>query len=102
VEGVERGRPRLADGRVLDVRSVVWCCGLSPDFSFIEGLSTDEHGSPRHARGRAEEIEGLFFMGLRFQSRLGSDLLGGVGRDAEEITHALVTSLGADGRRRAA
>lgn len=101
-DGVEHGKPRLSDGRILDVRSVVWCCGLSPDLSFIEGLSTDEHDSPRHARGCSEEIDGLYFMGLRFQSRLGSDLLGGVGRDAEEITGAILTSLGAGGSRRAA
>jgi putative flavoprotein involved in K+ transport len=98
VEGVEKGKPRLADGRTLDVRSVVWCCGLRPDFSFVDGLSPDEHGFPIHHRGRSEEVDGLFFVGLRFQRRLGSDLLGGVGVDAEEI----VRDLAAEASRRAA
>ena len=33
--GVERGLPVLDDGRVLDVRNVVWCTGFRPDFSWI-------------------------------------------------------------------
>jgi putative flavoprotein involved in K+ transport len=102
VTGVEGGRPVLADGRRLEVASVVWCCGLAPDLRFIEGLSTDARGYPRHARGRSEQLEGLFFVGLRFQNRLGSDLLGGVGRDAEEICGDLVRRLATADRTRAA
>ena len=33
--GVKRGLPVLDDGRVLDVRNVVWCTGFRPDFSWI-------------------------------------------------------------------
>ena len=34
--GVQDGRPVLDDGRVLDVRNVVWCTGFRPDFSWID------------------------------------------------------------------
>ena len=34
--GVRDGLPVLDDGRVVDVRNVVWCTGFRPDFSWID------------------------------------------------------------------
>jgi putative flavoprotein involved in K+ transport len=42
----------------------------------------DDEGYPRHRRGVSSDLPGLFFVGLRFQQRLRSSLLGGVGEDA--------------------
>ena len=39
----------------------------------------------RHRRGVASDAAGLSFVGLRFQHRMTSALLGGVGRDAAFI-----------------
>ncbi len=90
VVGVDGGLPKLGDGSIVPVQTVVWCCGLRPDFSFIEGLATDESGVPRHTRGRAEALDGLYFMGLRAQNRVGSATIAGAGLDAMEISAEIV------------
>lgn len=83
--GVENGAPKLEDGRVLDVRSVVWCTGFRADFSWIDGLETGPYGMPLHERGVVPSQPGLYFMGLLFQYTLSSALVGGVGKDARYI-----------------
>jgi putative flavoprotein involved in K+ transport len=45
----------------------------------------DDAGQPRHRRGVAADSPGLYFVGLRFQHRMTSALLGGVGEDAAFI-----------------
>ena len=85
VVGAEGGRPKLEDGTVLDVASVVWCTGFSRDFSWIRLPVFDESGEPRHARGVVGTQPGLYFVGLPLLHSLASALVGGVGRDAEFI-----------------
>jgi len=85
VTGVQNANPVLDDGRVLNVDVVIWCCGFRPNFSWIEGLPTDELGFPVHVNGDVTDRPGLHFMGLKFMRRLNSSLLGGVGADAEEL-----------------
>lgn len=81
-EGVEAGRPRLADGRVLDVANVIWCTGFAVDYSWIRHPVAGDDGLPDHYRGVARNAPGLYFVGLPFQYTLTSGLVGGVGRDA--------------------
>ncbi|HEU4565952.1 MAG TPA: NAD(P)-binding domain-containing protein [Gemmatimonadaceae bacterium] len=81
---VRDGRP-VCDDTVLHPSVVIWCTGYSPDFGWIELPVLDEHGSPRHRRGVAEGAPGLYFVGLRFQHRMTSALIGGVGEDADFI-----------------
>jgi putative flavoprotein involved in K+ transport len=69
-------------GEVLQPRVVVWCTGFAPDYSWIDLPVLDERGAPRHRRGVATDAPGLYFVGLRFQHRMTSSLLGGVGADA--------------------
>ena len=83
--GVENGMPVLADGRVLDVKNVIWCTGFRGDYSWVDAPAFDEDGSPRHRRGVASEVPGLYFMGLRFQFAAASDVFPGVGRDADYV-----------------
>lgn len=78
---VRDGRP-VCEGEVLHPRVVIWCTGYTPDFGWIELPVLDEHGSPRHRRGVATGAPGLYFAGLRFQHRMTSALIGGVGEDA--------------------
>jgi putative flavoprotein involved in K+ transport len=102
VVGVQGGRPVLADGTVVDVRSVVWCCGIRPDFGWIDGLRVDARGNPEHVGGRAVGFDDLYFAGLRFQRLLGSGLVGGVGRDAEVLAETIAARLNPGAGRHAA
>jgi putative flavoprotein involved in K+ transport len=85
VVGVRDGLPLLEDGRVLDVANVVWCTGFRPDFSWIDLPVFGEDGQPVHDRGVVPSAPGLYFIGLIFQYAFASDVLPGVGRDAEYI-----------------
>jgi putative flavoprotein involved in K+ transport len=85
VVGAREGLPLLEDGRVHDVANVVWCTGFRADFSWIDLPVFDEDAKPRHDRGVVEAEPGLYFMGLIFQYAVTSDVLPGVGRDAERI-----------------
>ena len=83
--GARDGLPVLEDGRALEVANVIWCTGYRPDLSWIGLPVTDEDGQPRHDRGVVAGQPGLYFVGLFFQSAVSSALVGGVGRDAEQI-----------------
>jgi putative flavoprotein involved in K+ transport len=85
VTGVEDGRPMLEDGRVLDVRNVVWCTGFHGDYGWIEGLTFGDDGYPEQDHGVVTGATGLYFAGLKFQRAAASSLIGGVGRDAEIV-----------------
>lgn len=85
VESVVDGKPKLADGRVLDVSGVVWATGFKPDFGWIELPIFDKEGYPIHHRGMLDDALGLYFMGLPFQHTFASAVVGGVGKDARHI-----------------
>ena len=88
--GVENGLPVLADGRVVDVPNIVWCTGFTQDFSWIDLPVFGEDGRPRHRRGVAESVPGLYFVGLPFQYSVTSDVLPGVGRDARFVARHII------------
>ena len=101
VEGVVAGKPRLADGRVLDVAAMVWATGFRLDFGWIELPIFDEGGYPIHHRGVVDAAPGLYFLGLPFQYTPTSEHVGGVGKDARYISeHIAVRSRTRSGRRR--
>jgi putative flavoprotein involved in K+ transport len=83
--GVVDGKPQLADGRILDVATVVWATGFQPDYRWIALPIFAESGYPIHHRGVVPEQPGLYFLGLPFQHTPASSLLGGVGADARYI-----------------
>jgi putative flavoprotein involved in K+ transport len=83
--GVENGLPVLADGRVLDVRNVVWCTGFDADYGWVDLPVFDQRGEPLDERGVVADAPGLYFVGRYFQFALASALIGGVGRDAEYV-----------------
>jgi putative flavoprotein involved in K+ transport len=83
--GMEDGRPALEDGRALDVSNVIWCTGFREEFSWIDLPAFGEYGRPSHERGVVVGEPGLYFVGLPFQYAASSDVLPGVGRDAEYI-----------------
>jgi putative flavoprotein involved in K+ transport len=93
--GVERAERAIAargdvvllkGGRTLcDIAAVVWCTGFRPDFGWIELPVLGLDGYPSHRRGIAHHARGLSFLGMRYQFRVGSALLGGVGEDAAYV-----------------
>ena len=85
IAGVRDGKPLLDDGRVLDVSNVIWCTGFREEFPWIDLPIFDENKRPLHERGVVVGEPGLYFVGLPFQYALSSDVLPGVGRDAEYI-----------------
>jgi putative flavoprotein involved in K+ transport len=89
---VEAGRPVLDDGRVLEVRNVVWCTGFRPDFSWIDvPFDREEDGYPVQYRGVVASAPGLYFVGLLFLHSFTSMLVYGAGRDAERVVEHLVS-----------
>lgn len=86
----ERAGLPVCDGKVLEPRVVVWCTGFTPDYGWIDLPVLDEAGRPRHHRGVATDLAGLYFVGLRFQHRMTSSLVGGVGADAAFIAERVV------------
>ena len=94
IASVRDGLPVSADGESFDVRSIVWATGFRPDFRWIDLPILDDRGFPVHERGVVAGQPGLFFVGLRFQYRLNSSLVGGVGADADYVARAVMTRYG--------
>ncbi|CAN5900565.1 NAD(P)/FAD-dependent oxidoreductase [soil metagenome] len=92
VSGVFAGLPLLEDGRTLDVDNVIWCTGFRPDFSWIDLPAFDLEGHPLHERGVVPGTPGLYFLGLEFQYGVTSDIICGVGRDAEYLARHIGTT----------
>lgn len=85
VTGVRNGLPSLVDGKVLDVRNVIWCTGYHPGFSWIQLPVFDEDGRVKQDRGIVNAAPGLYFVGLHFQYAMSSATVIGVSRDAERV-----------------
>lgn len=84
LEDERGGLPSCGDA-VLEATTVIWCTGFRPDYQWIDLPIFDADGFPRHNRGVVAQSPGLFFLGLRFQHRLSSSLIGGVAEDAAYI-----------------
>jgi len=87
------GKPRLADGRVLDVRNVIWCTGFQPDFSWIDLPVFAGEREPTHDRGIVAGEPGLYFIGLEFLYAMASAMVQGAGRDARHIVDRIASRL---------
>ncbi len=92
VVGVREGKPMLANGRVLDVNSVIWCTGYEPGFSWIHLPVFDGNGRPIHDAGIVDREPGLYFVGLHYLYAMSSATLMGIGRDAERIVKTIVST----------
>src|SRR5215203_1798420 len=90
--GIEDGRPALEDGRILDVSNVIRCTGFREEFPWIDLPVFGEDGRPLHERGVVVAEPGLYFVGMPFQYASTSDVLPGVGRDAEYIAKHIASS----------
>jgi len=84
VAGVRDGRPLLEDGRLLDVKNVVWSTGYHAGFSWIDLPVFGKDGDPIEERG-VSRVPGLYFVGLHYLYAMTSATILGVARDAERI-----------------
>src|SRR6185437_1502909 len=81
----------FADGSDLTVDAVIWATGFSLDHSGIKLPIFDHDGKTRHRRG-VTDVPGLYFIGLPWQHKRGSALLGWVRDDAEYIAGRVALS----------
>ena len=80
--GAADGLPVTDDGRVLDVRNVVWCTGFRNDYGWIKLPLAGPDGFPDQERGVSQVFPGLYFVGMLFLHSFSSMLILGTGRDA--------------------
>jgi putative flavoprotein involved in K+ transport len=90
VKGVKDGMPLLEDGRVLDVKNVIWCTGFHPGFSWIK-LPVLGEREPLHRRGVVSSEPGLYFLGLHFLFAASSSMIQGLRRDAAHIVNDIAS-----------
>ena len=83
--GVMNGLPVTDDGRVLDVRNVVWCTGFRNDYGWIKLPLAGSDGFPEQERGVSPAFPGLYFVGMLFLHSFSSMLILGTGRDAGHV-----------------
>ncbi|MEX1259158.1 MAG: NAD(P)/FAD-dependent oxidoreductase [Gemmatimonadota bacterium] len=88
-QGAHDGLPQLEDGRTLDVRNVIWCTGFGPGFPEWINLHVLDGEHPVHESGIVPGRAGLYFAGLLFLHSVSSEMIHGVGRDAERIVRAV-------------
>lgn len=91
VDGVRDGKPVLATGEALDVANVIWCTGFTGDYAWVDAMQCGDDGYPEQDRGAVVGAAGLYVVGLKFQSRATSSLIGGVGRDARSVADHIAT-----------
>jgi putative flavoprotein involved in K+ transport len=87
--GVSNGLPLLSDGRILDVKNVIWCTGYQHGFPWIDLPIFDQNGDLMHEVGIVHKLPGLYFVGLHFLYAMSSATLIGVGRDAKRIARVV-------------
>ena len=66
---IDGGRPRLADGRVLEAANGVWCIRVQPD---VTCLAPDRRTAvAAHREGRVEGEPGLDLIGMALPDQAG-------------------------------
>jgi putative flavoprotein involved in K+ transport len=85
--------PSFDDGTTTRPDTIVWSTGFGRDYSWVDFKIEMDDGMPRHRGGIVESEPGLYFVGLPFQTRLASALVGGVGEDAAFIASTIAQRL---------
>lgn len=77
-----------------EIRTIIWCTGFRPDFSWLDVPVLDHKGRLRHDGG-VTGVAGLYAMGMPFLRRRKSSLIDGAGDDARDLADHLVGHLAA-------
>jgi putative flavoprotein involved in K+ transport len=92
---VEDSPPLGLDLTSGDIRTIVWCTGFRPDYSWLDVPVLDRKGLIRHDGG-VVDAPGMYLMGMPFLRRRKSTLIDGAGDDADDLGGHLASFL--DGR----
>lgn len=80
------------DGTTWQTDNIIWATGFQSDYSWIDIPGViDHHHKPVHQRG-ISPVEGLYFLGLPWLSRVGSAQLNGINYDASQVINHLKKS----------
>ena len=84
------------------ISTIVWATGYRRHFPWLRIPEViDDDGGIRHDRGRTA-VPGLFVLGMRWQSRMTSHQIGGVGADAALVAEQILRAANARAALRAA
>ena len=78
-----------------EIKTIIWATGYRPDFSWLDVPVIDRKGYVRHDGGVIDS-PGMYLMGMQFLRRRKSALIDGVGDDARDLSHHLVSYLHGD------
>jgi len=78
------------DLKTAGITTIIWATGFTSDYSWLKVDTFDEKGRPKHQRG-VSEVQGIYFLGLPWQSRRGSSFIWGVWHDARHIADQIAT-----------
>jgi putative flavoprotein involved in K+ transport len=76
--------------RTGEIKTVLWCTGYKPDYSWLEVPVVDAKGWVSHDGGVVSASPGLYVMGTTFLRRRKSTFIDGVGDDARELADHMV------------
>lgn len=73
------------DGSTITVENIIWATGFQSDYSWI-GIPDvlDAQQIPLHQRG-VSPVDGIYFLGLPWLSRVGSSQINGINYDAKNV-----------------
>jgi putative flavoprotein involved in K+ transport len=86
--------PLVMDLARNNIRTIIWCTGYRPDYTWLEAPVLDHKGMIRHDGGITAS-PGLYLMGAPFLRRRKSTLIDGAGDDARELSAHLVSYIDA-------
>ena len=86
--------PLIMDLARSNVRTIIWCTGYRPDYTWLEVPVLDHKGMIRHDGGITAS-PGLYLMGAPFMRRRKSTLIDGAGDDARELCAHLASFIDA-------
>ena len=90
--GADGRTVRFESGEAIEYDGIVWATGFRVDHSWIDIADVkDEGGRVRHARG-VTESPGLYLLGMTWQHRRTSALLGWVAEDAAFLAEHITPS----------
>ncbi len=81
---------RELDLKACGVTSVIWATGYARDYGWLQADVFDPSGKPIHNRGISNQ-QGIYFVGLPWQSRRGSSFIWGVWHDAKFVADHIAT-----------
>ena len=89
VVGATSNKLELQDKRQIKPESVLWATGFKPDYSWLKiPKAVGDDGIPNQNKG-VSIINGIYWVGLPWQSRMNSGIINGVGQDAKNIVSSM-------------